>query len=231
MVEKDKTIESNTNLRIHIMWGGDYTDISSFVINWKLTNDQQPLYPLFYFLQQKNHLNIYDNFIGGYLNNKIIIKNYNKQLKAAFNKRYPGSNNYQYTNFTTSLANQTLNTNDESNKLGLVISNGQSHYIDNNFVINFYNIQQIFNRLNNIYIKGSEDSVWGSWPTRTSYYYFLRILDEDDLYNCPLIHYEKYLTFQGYLPGRPKKGEFPEVNTITIWYKKEFMAKVRAMYN
>ena len=229
MTEKGNALESDTNLRIHIMLDGDYANISSLVVNWKLTSYQQPIYPLFkdLIVNKEDQLNIYDNFIGGYLNNKIAIKNYNEQLKDAFNKQY-GSNNYQYTNFTTSLANQTLNTNNESNKLGLVISNGQSHFTVNNFVINFYSISSTFNGLNHIY---NQQVLFDKWVYSTDYSDFLIELSQDPSYNCPQIwkYYEKYyddLKCKGELPLNPKEP----AKTITIWYKNEIWAKVRVEY-
>ncbi len=228
---KDKTIESNTNLRIHIMLNGDDANISSLDVNWKLTSDQQPIYPLFNLLQKHNQLNIYDTSIKGYPNNKITIRNYEEQLQVAFNKQYPGPNNYQYTNFKTNLANQNLNTNDEANKLGLVISNRQSHYTDNNFVINFYCIINIFNSLNDIYYNKPKYHVLGAWGNRTDYDSFLNWLGLDPDYQfTQIMNYQNDLTYQGYLPATPKKGELPEVNTITISYKKEITAKVRTMF-
>ena len=227
MTKNGNVLESNTNLRIHIIWNGDCTDISSFVVNWKLTHDQQPIYPLFNHLQKHNQLNIYDTLIKGYPNNKIAIKNYNQQLKVAFNEQYQGSNNYQYTNFKTNLASKTLNTNDESNKLGLVISNGQSLYNDNNFVINFYNIRNTFNSLNDIYQNDPKNFLLDSFGDYPS---FLRDLGQASYYGCPQIinyYYQNTsdFTFKGALPrfGDP-------IKTITILYKKEIMAKVRAMY-
>ena len=231
MTEKGNALESDTNLRIHIMWNGDYADISSFEINWTLTNDQLTIYPLFNLLQKHNQLNIYDTSIKGYPNNKITIRNYEEQLQVAFNKQYPGPNNYQYTNFKTNLANQNLNTNDEANKLGLVISNRQSHYTDNNFVINFYCIINIFNSLNDIYYNKPKYHVLGAWGNRTDYDSFLNWLGLDPDYQfTQIMNYQNDLTYQGYLPATPKKGELPEVNTITISYKKEITAKVRTMF-
>ena len=224
---KDKTIESNTNLRIHIMLNGDDANISSLDVNWKLTSDQQPIYPLLNLLQNNNNqLNIYDDFIGGYLNNRVLIKNYKEQLKAIFNKQYPGY--YQYTNFKTSLANQTLNTNNASNKLGLVISKGQAHFTDNNFVINFYSISSTFNWLNNIYKNNIRSQYFfDTWASSTDYYDFLIELSQDPFYNCPqIMKYYYDLKCTGELPLNPKDP----AKTITIWYKNEIWAKVRAVF-
>ena len=224
MTEKGNALESDTNLRIHIMLDGDYANISFLDVNWKLTSDQQPIYPLFkdLIVNKEDQLNIYDTNILGYPDNKVQIKNYNEQLKVAFNQQYP--NYYQYTNFTTSLANQTLNTNNASNKLGLGISNGQSHFTDNNFVINFYSISSTFNGLNDIYNNDPKNCVLGSWATQTYFNAFLRALARDHTYNCPqIMKYQNDLIIKDPLPlsGEPAK-------TITIKYKNEIMARVRA---
>ena len=229
-----KSVESNTNLRIHIMLDGDDANISSLDVNWKLTSDQQPIYPLFedLIVNKEDQLNIYDTNILGYPDNKVQIKNYNEQLKDAFNKQYnnkhTGSNPYQYTNFKTSLANQTLNTNNASNKLGLVISKGQSHFTVNNFVINFYSISSTFNWLNNIYKNNIRSQYFfDTWASSTDYYDFLIELSQDPFYNCPqIMKYYCDLKCTGELPLNPKEP----AKTITIGYKNEIWARVRAVF-
>ena len=86
-------------------------------------------------------------------------------------------------------------------------------------------ITKIFEHLNDIYNNDPKNCVLGSWSTQTYYNAFLRALARDHTYNCSeIMNYQKDLTFQGQLPG---PGDPPK--TITILYKREIWAKVRAM--
>ena len=162
------SMQSKTNFDLHIAIGLDYTDLP-FNVSWTLNQDQKTIYPLVKQLTAKNQagkrvgdiLNIYDGNYQGYPDNKVKIGAYSG-LKTDFQTKY-GANTYQYTNFTTDLRDVELKTDGSANKLNLKITNNSALFEDNNFTINFNNIAQIFNQLNEFYSK-NHVVYWG-WNT------------------------------------------------------------------
>ncbi len=224
-----KTYSSDTDAQIQITLDGYYAYVPAG-IHWSLTPDQKTIYPLVSELQTKNQLTIYDDWDGAYLNHQVPIKMLNEQVKQNFDHEFKGDNNYQYTNFTdSSLENHYIYADGNVNHINLVITNKKASYQVPDFEVYVYNIVEIFNLLNNIYINKPNISVYGPWDNSKDYEDLVWNLSNDWQYQSPPItNYQNYFTYQGDLPIPTKKVPFPGVTTITIWYKKEISAKVRA---
>ena len=88
-------------------------------------------------------------------------------------------------------------------------------------------ITKIFDHLNDIYNNDPKQVLFDTWASSTDYNSFLIDLSQDPSYNCPnIINYQKYLTFTGQLPFSPTDP----AKTIKILYKKEIIARVRAVF-
>ncbi len=233
------THKSETNLQIQIHVNYHYTYIK-FQINWNLTPDQIKIYPLINKLQKQNELSIYDPNISGYPKNQVQIKNYNQELKQAFNKQYnKGDNNYQYTNFTDSpLKNNYLHTDGTANHLNLVITYQKALYNVPVFIIYFYNIKQAFDVITKSYNSGFVlPSFWtnsdaSKIPNEILQQLIGGIPGLDDLEN-----YANQITFKGTLPKppNPANGGQPSIFTViqiiyTSKTNKQISAPIKTIY-
>ncbi len=232
----NKTFTSKTQFIGKISLNNEYANIN-INIDWTLTSYQQSIYPLINRVKNQNHLAIYDTDITGKYdsktNPKIAISSYSN-LKTLFNNQYKkdasDTTDYftQYTNFTTDLKDKTIFTNGNNSLFDLKINSldKKSVYEDKNFIINFYNIKNIFDYINDIYKNQTNMVLSGGWITPNDLKGLLEALADDIDYNKAgnILNFSKDITLKGALPG-PNKG----IKTVEILYKNTLSAKIRVM--